>query len=61
MQNTQAICLGKGKENDQNYEDNIGKTPMGANGIQKVEYLNNNKVSKKGISTGVQKSIDWVL
>ena len=42
-----------------NSEDNIGKTPMGANGLQKVEDLNN-EGRKNNISPVVQKSIDNV-
>ena len=60
MQNTSEICLGEGGVGWLNYEDNIGKTPMGANGLQKVEDLNN-EGRKNDISPGVQKSIEWVL
>ena len=43
-----------------NYEDNIGNTPVGVNGLQKVEDLNNEGL-KKDISPAVQKSIEWGL
>ena len=60
MQNTSEIRLGEGWVVWLNYEDNIGKTPMGANGLQKVEDLNN-EGRKKDIIPGVQKNIEWVL
>ena len=60
MQNTLEIRLGEGGVGWLNYEDNIGNTPMGANGLQKVEDLNNER-RQNDISPGVQKGIRWVL
>ena len=59
MQNTQAFWLGEGGEDDQNYEDNIGKTPMGANGLQKVEDLDGKEgISPDNINPGMKESIE---
>ena len=51
------FALGKAGEDDQNYEDNIGKTPMGANGLQKVEDLNGEEgISPNNINPGMKES-----
>ena len=45
-----------------NYEDNIGKTPMGANGLQKVEDVDGEEgISPDDINPGMKESIEWVL
>ena len=62
MQNTLEICLGEGGVGWLNYEDNIGKTPMGANGLQKVEDLDGKEsISPDDINPGMKESIEWVL
>ena len=59
MQNTQVIRLGEAGENDKNYEDNIGKTSMGANGLQKVEDLDGKEgISPDNINPGMKESIE---
>ena len=57
-----GFTLRKAGKNDKNYEDNIGKTPMGANGLQKVEDLNGEEgISPENISPRVKENIKWVL
>ena len=51
--------MGKAGEDDQNFEDNIGKTPMGANSLQKVEDLKGEKgISPDNISPGMKENIE---
>ena len=59
MQDTQRrFVLGKAGEDDHNYEDNIGNTAMGANGLQKVEDLNGEEgISPNKTNPGVKESI----
>ena len=60
MQNThRRFVLGKAGEDDHNYEDNIGNTAMGTNGLQKVEDLDDEEgISPEYINPGVMKSIE---
>ena len=46
-------------EDDQNYEDNIGKTAMGANGLYKVEDVDGEEgISADDINPGMNESIE---
>ena len=60
MQDThRRFILGKAGEDDHNYEDNIGNTAMGANGLQKVEDLDGKDgISPEQINPGMMKSIE---
>ena len=53
------FALEKVGEDYQNYEDNIGKTSMGANGLQKVEDLDGKEgISPDNINPGMKESIE---
>ena len=49
---SRRFALGKAVKDGLNYEDNFGKTPMGAKGLYKVENSNNEKRKK-------QISLEW--
>ena len=51
------FTLGKAVKDGKNYEDNIGNTPMGANGLQEIEDLNNEGRNKQ-VSSGVRIVLD---
>ena len=59
MQNTLGVLPWGRRGDDKNYEDNIGKTSMGANGLQKVEDLDGKEgISPDNINPGMKESIE---